>query len=93
MTDNELFTIKISKYLDVFVKDIANDREKVLKVLDDFPGKDHLAIKKAILEGPETLDKTDAKLCKSLFNFIEYYSTNSISNNIEINYVGKPKNE
>ena len=57
--------------------------------LDEYPGKNHMLIEKAILEGPDKLPQADAEVCKDVFNFIEFYSTGKISDNIEVEFVGK----
>lgn len=81
---NEVFTATVSKYLNKFVNDIATNKDKVLAKLEEFPGKYHTLIEKAINEGPEVLPPNDVDVVKNVFAFIEYYSTGKISDNIEI---------
>ena len=89
MTNSEAYTLEVSKYMNNFINDIAENKEKVLKKLEEFPGKNHTLIKKAIIEGPGALPADDVNVCKDVFNFIEFYSTGKYSDNIEIQFVGK----
>ena len=83
-TSNEAFTKQVSGYLNTFINAIENDRDNLLKKLDEFPGRYHLLIKQAIEEGPQSLPKDDIAVCKEVFAFIEFYATGSISDNIDI---------
>lgn len=76
---NEQFTQVISKYLNKFINDVANKPEEVLAKVDEFPEEHHLLLKKVIKEGPKNLPKDDPEICKTIFNFIEFYSTGNIS--------------
>ena len=89
ITNDDTYTALVSKYLNKFINDLSENREKVLKKLEEYPGKNHLLIEKAILEGPDKLPATDADVCKDVFNFVEFYSTGKISDNIEVEFVGK----
>ena len=89
ITNDDTYTILVSKYLNNFINDLAENREKVLKKLEEYPGKNHMLIEKAILDGPDKLPQADAEVCKDVFNFIEFYSTGKISDNIEVEFVGK----
>lgn len=88
-TNSETYTLLISKYMNNFINDISENKEKVLKKLEEFPGKSHTLIKKAILEGPDSLPADDTAICRDVFNFIEFYSTGKYSDNIEVQFVGK----
>lgn len=72
------YTNLISEWLNIFIRDLATDKRKVLERVDDFPSNHHLIIKEAIEKGPDVLPK-DPEICKSLFNFIEFYATGKIS--------------
>lgn len=89
ITNDDTYTMLVSKYLNTFINDLAENKEKVLKKLEEYPGKNHMLIEKAILEGPDKLPQADAEVCKDVFNFIEFYSTGRISDNIEVEFVGK----
>lgn len=77
--NNDQYMQIVSKYINNFINDIAFNKEKVLKKLEDFPSQHHLLLKKAIVEGPDVLPKDDPSICKILYNFIEFYSTGSYS--------------
>ena len=81
----ETFTQISSVWLNKFIKDLATSKGVVLKTVDEFPGDKDL-VKKALEKGPEFLDPRDAKACKEIFNFVEYYSTGAISDNIRVKY-------
>lgn len=89
ITNSDTYTMVVSKYLNNFINDISENKEKVLKKLDEYPGKNHTLIKKAIIEGPGVLPSDDADICKDVFSFIEFYSTGKVSDNIEVQFVGK----
>lgn len=89
---DEAFTVTVSRYLNTFINDIAEDKEKLLRALEKYPGKNHVLIQKAIQFGPEELPQDDPEVCKSLFNFIEYYSTGKFSDNLDIEFTGKVEN-
>lgn len=89
ITNDDTYTMLVSKYLNTFINDLAENKEKVLKKIEEYPGKNHMLIEKAILEGPDKLPQADADVCKDIFNFIEFYSTGKISDNIEVEFVGK----
>ncbi len=78
MNTNEDFTRLTSNWLNTFINDLAGDKQKVLKRLEDFPG-DQGTVKKAIEEGPDVFDKKDTNTCRTLFNFVEFYATGKIS--------------
>lgn len=78
MNDDEVFTLQFSKYLNVFLHDLAETPQKVLDKVIDFSG-DRDIVRKAINEGPDTFEKTDTEACKTLMNFIEFYNTGSFT--------------
>lgn len=78
ISPDEQFTLEFSSYLNTFIKDLANDQNKVLAKVDDFTG-DRQTVRQAILNGPSVFEKTDIQTCKTLLNFIEFYCTGRIS--------------
>lgn len=84
MTDSEIFTKEISKYMNTFVNAIAKDKEIVLAKLLEFPGDHKVLLRKAISEGPETLPANDTAVCRSMFNFIVFFATGKLIEDIEV---------
>lgn len=78
-TDSKQFTGTASKWLNQFINDIARDPNKVVEKVADFPGEPKEVLRKAILEGPNSLSKDDTETAKLLFNFIEFYATGKYS--------------
>lgn len=72
-------TQEVAVWLNKFINDLATNMKKVLDAVELFPG-DKEIVKKAITDGPETLSKEDANTCREIINFVEFYSTGSISN-------------
>lgn len=75
METNE-FTKISSNWMNTFLRDLANNKDKIMRSVDSFPGNREI-VKIGILEGPEKLgDSIDA--AKEMFNFISYYATGRI---------------
>ena len=72
-------TQEVAVWLNKFINDLAMDQKKVLNAVELFPG-DKEVVKKAIVDGPDKLSKEDANICREIINFVEFYSTGSISN-------------
>lgn len=76
---NEQFTESFQKWLDKFLKDLSKNKNLILEKLKDFKGEKTI-VEEVINKGIENIDNKDTEIAKTLFNFIEFYSTNNISN-------------
>ena len=75
----EDFTTEIfSKWINIFLNDLANKKEKVIAAIDEFPG-DKETARIGIEQGPDALKK-DIKSAKTMMDFISFYATGFIQN-------------
>lgn len=83
------FTAIVSKYLNKFINDLAENKEAVLEKVDDYPRGNKQYLRQAITDGPQSLPMDNVEICRDVFGFIEWYSTGRVSDNIEIEYAGE----
>lgn len=81
--NNTDFTKYFQDCLDKFLKDLSKNKNLILNKIEDFKGNKNI-VRNAIKEGIEKVDKTDTEVAKTLFNFVEFYSTGNISR-IDVN--------
>lgn len=72
------FTSESSVWLNLFVKDMGENKQALLKSVEKFPG-DKALVTDAINRGPIALRNKNPQDCKEMFNFIEFHATGRIT--------------